>query len=264
MSLGLAILTDEGVVLSAESLGTLIGQEQKELKAICSNCGKETVPNMICSKCNKDLGPTPKLTRSFPVSHTYYCQKLFKINGHSGVIVVGNPSLGKTKAQYAVFSFINWLKEHDAFDAYALEIAEKWQEFCEESKILDNHRGNTSLLFAGTREEKKPSSFGVNISITDGKLNKGRISTHGVMAAGVHDILDKIFEGGGIQKYPVKEFPLQDAVEFAEFLIMTQIGIDKYSARIPRVGGDIDIAVIHPIHGFKKKKKKNLHKKLEI
>jgi len=263
MSLGIAVLTEEGVVVAAESLGTLLSQEKAEISSKCKKCGQEGRPNLACTKCGEVLGPAPDFTRQFPATHTFHCQKLFRVNRSCALIVVGNPSLGEMKAQHVVFAFINWLEQNDHAEDYAEQMPTNWDAFCSEAKTLAKHKGNTEIVFAGIKAKGSPAPFAQSITINNGKIKAGSVSAYGVLAVGVHEILDKMFGGGGIKQYPVKEFPLQDAVEFAEFIMQTQIGIDKYTARLPRVGGEIDVAVIHPNHGFAWVRQKELQAIME-
>lgn len=263
MSLGIVILTEEGVVLAAESLGTLILHEQMEIKSKCSKCGNDDVPNMICPKCNQILGAIPPVSRQVPVTHTFYCQKLFRINDYCGLIVVGNPTIGEMKAQYCVFAFINWLKDNNKYGDYAEQMITNWRDFCSHEGIASKQKEMTELTFAGIKTKGSPSPYAQTLVHMKGRIDSKYVSSFGIVAVGVHEILDKMFGGGGIREYPVKEFPLQDAVEFAEFLMTTQIGYDKYTARIARVGGDVDIAIVHPIKGFAWVKQKDLQKIIE-
>jgi len=263
MSLGIIILTEEGVVLAAESLGTLILHEQTEIKSKCPKCGHEEVPNMVCSKCSQVLGAVPSLSREVPATHTFYCQKLFRINNHAGLIVVGNPTIGEMKAQHCVYAFMNWMKENGKFEDFAEQMVTSWQDFCTQIGLAAKHRGRTELIFAGIKANDSLSPFAQTLVHTKDKIDAGPVSSYGIVAVGVHEILDKMFGGGGIREYPVKEFPLQDAVEFAEFLMKTQIGYDKYTSRIARVGGDIDIAIVHPNQGFAWVRQKDLQKIIE-
>lgn len=263
MSLGIVVLTDEGVVMAAESLGTLLVQTHAEIQSPCKKCKEQVKPNMICPKCSENLGPFPKLSQQLPATHTYYCQKLFKLNEHAGLIIVGSPLLGAMKAQHRVFCFINWLKEKTLYTDYAEQMVAHWQTFCNEGNILQAHGAMTEIAFAGIKTNGSLLPFAQTMKMTKGKIEIGGSLTAGIVAIGVHEILDKMFLGGGIREYPVKEFPLQDAVEFSEFLMQTQIGVDKYTARIPRVGGDIDVAVIHPNHGFAWVRQKSLIKTIE-
>ena len=48
--------------------------------------------------------------------------------------------------------------------------------------------------------------------------------------------------------YPL--FSLQDAIDYAEFLIRTTSAHQRFSQAIPNVGGDIDVALVTPFNGF--------------
>ena len=51
--------------------------------------------------------------------------------------------------------------------------------------------------------------------------------------------------------------PVQDAIDLAKFIINTTIGIARFEAGFPSCGGPIDIAVIHPNKKFQWIQKKN-------
>ena len=262
MSLGIAVLTEEGVVVAAESLGTLLSQEKAAISSKCK-CGQEGKPNLACAKCGQVIGPAPDILRQYPATFTFHCQKLFRINRNSALLIVGNPTLGDMKAQHVIFAFVNWLREKVLDNDYAEQMVVHWQTFCSETNTLGTHKGKTELVLAGIKAKGSPAPFAQQISIADGKVQAAPSISSGIIAIGVHEILDKMFGGDGIRQYPIKDFPLQDAVEFTDFLMQMQIGVDKYTARLPRVGGEIDIAVIHPNHGFAWVRQKDLQRAME-
>ena len=51
-------------------------------------------------------------------------------------------------------------------------------------------------------------------------------------------------------KPPFHLFSLQDAIDYAEFLIKTTSEHQRFSTKIPNVGGAIDIALLTPFDGF--------------
>ena len=77
MSLAIGITTEDGIVLAAESLGTLMGISFQQLNIKCK-CGYEGPVNLTCPKCNSGFGQMPGIPNEIPTSHTHYCQKLFK------------------------------------------------------------------------------------------------------------------------------------------------------------------------------------------
>lgn len=259
MSLGIVVTTEEGIVLAAESLGTLISRETQQLSADCSKCGTKVKPNMACPSCGEVIGPVPDLTRTTPSTHTYHCQKLFQLNKYTGLIIVGNPHIGRKKVQHIVNEYKIWQEKNGRSNGYAEETVDAWKEFCESNDVYDGHNGDTQLVFSGIKDSDSPAAFIQSIILHNENVNYSSVSSSGIMVAGVHEILDKMFGEGNIRNYPVKDFPLQDAVEFAEFLLQTQIGVDKYTNRIPRLGGHIDIAIVHPSAGFKWVQVKELH-----
>ncbi len=263
MSLGIAILTEEGTVLATESMGTLLTTRHQEIESKCTECGYDGKPNISCVKCNKVFGPVPTFSLQSPVSHTFYCQKLFQINDQVGVITIGHTKINGLRIQHLIYQFINWLQQNNNFNEYCKNMVQYWQEYCSDQNLLENHNGKTELIFAGTGTTEMINQYAIVVVHENGELKLKSPIEFGVAMAGAHDVIDKMFGDDGVKQYPVKEFPLQDAVEFAKFLIQTQIGVDKYICRIPRVGGELDIAVIHPTYGFKWVQQKKLQQILE-
>lgn len=260
MSLAIGITTEDGIVLAAESLGTLMGISSQQLNVQCK-CGYQGPANLTCPKCNSGLGQMPSIPNIIPTSHTHYCQKLFKINDRIGLTIVGTSKLHNIIIQQWLMKFRGYLESIQKGDG---DISVISQEVINFFNIMNNtvqNTGNTELDMYGYDSSMTPCHLKININ---GNVAKSAFTNgYGITAAGVHEILDLMFGNGAINNYPVHEFPLQDAVEFANFLMKTQIGVDKYSNRIPRVGGDIDIAVIHPDVGFKWIQQKGLQRILE-
>jgi 20S proteasome alpha/beta subunit len=262
MTLCLAVLTEEGTIMAADSLGTMSVLEENKLVKRC-DCGYEGIPSMRCPKCGKEQGLVPPLLKAIPSTQTFHCQKLFKLNTWVGLSLAGAPKFKGTKIQHWLSRFINWLNIKKYAQDKTEKMIEHFKEFLNEEKVLEGFQDNTEILIAGISEAPNNSPSGTIMTLTPKGIIESKFTEYGILVIGVHEILDKMFGGGSIQEYPVREFPLQDAVEFAQFLMHTQIGFDKYTNRIPRVGGDVDIAVIHPVSGFRWVKQKDLQKILE-
>jgi hypothetical protein len=70
------------------------------------------------------------------------------------------------------------------------------------------------------------------------------------------------------QKHPEDQavynvFSIQDAIDYSEFLIDTTARYQRFSRSFSTVGGEIDIGLITPFHGFKWIRQKSLGKILE-
>lgn len=260
MSLAIGITTEDGIVLAAESLGTLMGISVQQLNVKCE-CGYEGPANLTCPQCNKGLGQMPDISNEIPTSHTHYCQKLFKINNRIGMTIVGNSKLNNVIIQQWLMKFRVYLESIQKGDGDISVISNEFINFFNQMNSSSQNIGNTEIDMYGY--DSNLASCHSKILINGNKITMNSTMGYGITAAGVHEILDSMFGNGGIKNYPIQAFPLQDAVEFANFLMKTQIGVDKYSNRIPRVGGDIDIAVIHPDVGFKWIQQKGLQRILE-
>src|SRR5262249_24526756 len=62
----------------------------------------------------------------------------------------------------------------------------------------------------------------------------------------------------------IEGFSLQDAIDYAEFLIRTTALHQRFSRAIPSVGGDIDIALVTPFDRFRWIKQKELYSQVGI
>ncbi len=260
MSLAIGITTEDGIVLAAESLGTLMGISVQQLNVKCK-CGYEGPANLTCPNCNSGFGKMPDISNEIPTSHTHYCQKLFKINNRVGLTIVGNSKLHNTNTQQWLMKFRAFLESNKKENEDISIISKEFVNFFNQMSNSVQNNGNTKLDMYGYNSKMIPCHYKIIINGNISNVNSS--NGYGINAAGVHEILDLMFGNGGIKNYPIQAFPLQDAVEFANFLMKTQIGVDKYSNRIPRVGGDIDIAVIHPDLGFKWIQQKGLQRILE-
>ena len=58
-------------------------------------------------------------------------------------------------------------------------------------------------------------------------------------------------------------FSLQDAIDYAKFLIRTTADFQRFSGNMPTVGGEIDIALLTNHRGFQWIAQKELYRKLD-
>lgn len=58
-------------------------------------------------------------------------------------------------------------------------------------------------------------------------------------------------------------FSLQDAIDYAKFLVRTTADYQRFSGQMPNVGGDVDIALVTPRGGFKWIAQKELYRILD-
>ncbi|MBN2208399.1 MAG: hypothetical protein JW759_03800 [Candidatus Coatesbacteria bacterium] len=178
------------------------------------------------------------------------------------MVVAGKPKIKERKIQHLLAEFVNTFNEEERETLRTEKIVQKFFEFAKRVDVLESFKKDTEILIAGMSDDgSKPAICGFIIQSDDAVPEIHH--NFGVFPLGVSDALDSLFEQGAIKKYPVRDFPLQDAVEFAEFLMETQKGVDRFVNRIPRVGGEIDVAVIDPVRGFGWVKQKHLQRILE-
>jgi hypothetical protein len=81
------------------------------------------------------------------------------------------------------------------------------------------------------------------------------------MISGVDDVVKILWQNNTVANYPA--FSLQDAVDYAKFLIRTTADWQRFLGKFPTVGGDIDVALITNQAGFRWLEQKPLYRMLE-
>ena len=74
-------------------------------------------------------------------------------------------------------------------------------------------------------------------------------------------VVNMLWKGGNSPNYAA--FSLQDAIDYAKFLIRTTSDFQRFSGEMPTVGGDIDIALITQHRGFQWIAQKQLYRVLD-
>ena len=83
----------------------------------------------------------------------------------------------------------------------------------------------------------------------------------GCSVTGDPTLVNKIWKDSNPPSYQV--FSLQDAIDYAKFLIPTTADYQRFSGNLPTVGVEIDIALVTVRRGFQWISQKPLYKVLE-
>ncbi len=264
MTLIVSLRIPDGIVIAGDSLSTVVGQGQLEAQI-----------DVTCPDCNHQH----EIKQNFPVppmaATTFsYAQKVFPFCKKFGVGAFGTGLL----ANISVYFTMRLLEEK----------LQKEKRYFEEVTAIAKIIGDTfhKLLQEQLKQEntsvdalqKKQAILGFQVVGYDdtqpktvevfvGRKAHNRVQSElGCTYSGSGEMVHAIWglyntDPQSQPPYPI--FSLQDAIDYAEFLIRTTIDHQRFSQTIPTVGGDIDIALVTPFDGFRWIRQKTLGKILE-
>lgn len=257
MTLIVSLRTSDGIVIAGDSLSTMRGNMQMDLdiKHKCSSCGHEDKSKV------KMPGPPVNL------STLSYAQKVFPFMDNFGVGTFGIGQLSGQTIHFAVRKLEKELKDSKtkvdtlagAADTIGKMIFDllKMQE--PNWKKIPKDKGVVGFQIVGYHDGE-PRTIGVSVG------SKVRINTAkdlGMTPSGkteIVDILGKFYQANNAESPALMAFSLQDAIDYAEFLINTTADHQKFSQTLATVGGDIDVALVTPFDGFRWIRQKPLTK----
>ena len=264
MTLIVSLRIPDGIVIAGDSLSTVVGQGQLE-----------ATTEVTCPECNHKHEIQQKLPMPpVPATTFSYAQKVFPFCGKFGVGTFGTGLLANKSVYFAMRLIEQRLKESKTPFERVTEVAEK---------IGDEIHGllRKQLKLENTTVDALPENqviLGFQVVGYDGtepktvevyvgrKVHRRVRKQLGCTYSGSGEIVQAIW--GLHKKHPEKQppyhvFSLQDAIDYAEFLIRTTIAHQRFSPTIPNVGGDIDIALVTPFDRFQWIRQKDLGKVLE-
>ena len=263
MTLIVSLRIPDGIVIAGDSLSTASKTEELDIKidAVCPHC--EQKHNF------KHKMPIPNV----PVTTFSYAQKVIPFYDKFGVGTFGAGLLANQSVYFATRlmeqRFKNEKTEFEGVAEVTKQIGDEIHNLLKkqlgiEKKTLDNLPPNKVVIglqvvgYDGTEPKTVEVSVGREVKISD------HIGL-GFTASGSNEIviaISKLYENKS-QMPPYQLFSLQDAIDYAEFLISTTIAHQQFSQRLSKVGGDIDIALVTPFDGFQWIRQKHLGKILE-
>lgn len=248
MSLVVSLRIPDGVVIAADSLSTVQGRIalQPELKAKCPECKK-----------NIELRNLPTLQLPLPaaLSTSSFSQKLFPFGNKFGIGAFGlSILLGRTVGY--------WIENLEReVDAQAIQTATELAEIVQSRFDVLVHKQFKDV-------DKAPNGFYplgfhvVGYDGDDGKTLEVKIGKKSIVqpqvglgctVSGAMQVVQKLWElsqQDHTQRTNYEIFSLQDAIDYADFLIKTTASYQRFALMIPNVGGQVDIALVTPYRGF--------------
>lgn len=256
MSLVVSVRVPDGIILAADSLMTFQTQAvPKEEFVRCPSC-EAKIPHSLISP------PPPILTTG---SSNF--QKLFYIKKRNiGIAVFGMPFLMGRTIESHIRDFEKKVFENESVERVAAKIAEYFSaELNKEVGNLENipeRQFPIGFQLAGYDDQE--TNIGKTFSIEIGRTSRIEplhAKGYGCSISGDQRVILKLWKEDPNIPIPMPPFqllPLQDAIDYAIFLIETTIKFQRFTPMTPTCGGNIDVAIITHHCGFQWIKKKEL------
>jgi len=247
MTLIVSLRTVDGIVIAGDSLSTMMAQVQ--FKAIvdikCPECGHEHRIDPIATG-----GQIPSSTFSF-------AQKVFPFMKNFGV---GSHGLGQIAGKSTYFAVRELEDKLEAEDWKASGVTKAANEIGQhvfnlaKQSIPDLDKLPDKKVFVGFQVVGYDGPDAKTIRIGIGKeVYSSTIADRGCSVDGETRVVTAIwnlYKTNREDQAEYKLFSLQDAIDYAKFLITTTAAYQRFSRTLPKVGGEIDIGLVTPLDGF--------------
>lgn len=249
MTLIVSLRIPDGIVIAGDSLATIVNQSQ-----LTDNFG------VNCPKCghNHEIEVQSPM-RQLPSTTFSYAQKVFSFCDKFGVGAFGSSLIGDKSVYLAVR-----LIEKKIDDLAMKEVEEianvigneihsiLKQEMEARGFNINDLPVNEVLLgfqvvgYEGTAPKTFEVFIGKSLNV---RVNEGLGCTYSGNGELVQAIW-QLYQNNPGSQATYNLFSLQDAINYAEFLIGATSAHQQFSGTMPNVGGFIDVALITPIEGF--------------
>lgn len=261
MTLVCSLRIPDGIVLAADSLSTMMQQLDLEgdVEVECPNCGEEHT-----------LEEQPLGQANIPGSTFSYSQKVFPLFDRFGVGTFGAGQIAGRTIHFASRELERTLQEEDSTPEAVSEAADRLAEFYQDllRKSVEGFEeapedwSPVGFQVVGYDEDQVPKTVELKIGRA---IHRREFDQVGCTYSGQGHVVRALW--GLYRQRPRDEaafhaFSLQDAVDYADFLIDTTTEHMRFSQRIPQVGGDVDVCLVTPFDEFQWIRRKDLAKQL--
>ncbi len=247
MSLVVSLRIPDGIVIAADSLSTMSGTLgiAGDLQATCPHCNE--------AFDIKDLTFPPM---PIPTSTTSVTEKLTPFHGRYGIGLFGKGILAGKTLTYHVRKLERSTQPSDfpgvseVAEAVGTHLQEQLQEDISNLQDAADDFAPVGAQVVGYDSEQA-KTIELYIGKTISRREHAGIDCN---ISGDTDCVSHIWDGAASGKTvpspDLSAFSLQDAAEYAEFLIHLTARLHGFSPMLPVVGGDVDIAIITEFQGF--------------
>ncbi len=266
MTLNVSLRVPDGIVLASDSLATLMQafNQKMNVPATCTSCG--TIFEL------KDVQTPPV---AIPSSTWPYAQKMYPLQGIYGIATFGSAFVNSRSIYNHIIELESKLSnpnEADHFEKtsqtiisyFQAQLFAEWKKIGIDPALQPNDFAPFGFHFVGfTKDangEPMPNTYLINVGKTP-KVDK--YNSIGCTWSGDGSVVRLLWNPAVSAVANYAAFSLQDAIDYAKFLIRTTADFQRFSGRLPTVGGEIDIALITNHRGFRWIAQKELYRILD-
>lgn len=266
MTLNVSLRVPDGIVIASDSLSTSMRAINQKLNVVgtCQKCGE---PVEI-----KDV-QTPPL--AVPSSTWPYAQKLFPIQKRFGLAIFGSAFVNARSMYNHIIELSPELpsiaESEDPFqrtlefirDYFHKQLLEEWKKANVQTDLQPDTFFPFGFHLVGYSRNAGQEPAARTALIHIGKTPKVQVNEGiGCTWSGDGSVVGLLW-GTPPKGANFAVFSLQDAIDYAKFLIRTTADYQRFSGNLPTVGGDIDIALVTNHRGFQWIAQKELYRILD-
>lgn len=264
VTLNVSLRVPDGIVLASDSLSTQMEQinQKMNVDATCPQCGNRFE--------QKDVQTPPMVV---PVSTWPYSQKMFPLDGRFGLATWGSGFVNRRSIYNHIIELSPRLpkaetgKEHlgavTTFitDYFQGQLLAEWKKIGIDEALQPETFFPFGFQLVGFAKDANGDPVPTTTLINIGK--KPVVTSQpdiGCNVSGDTSVAQLLWHNN-VANYGA--FSLQDAIDYARFLIKTTSEFQRFFGKTPTVGGEIDVALITSHRGFQWIAQKELYRILE-
>lgn len=267
MTLNVSLRVPDGIVIASDSLSTLTQAINQKLTVTgkCEKCGEITEI--------KDAQAPPM---TVPSSTWPYTQKLFPVKDRFGLAIYGWGFVNDRSIYNHMIDLVpKFPAEAESDNDFFGTLSDFIVKYFHGQLVAQLQKMELSIdlqpddwfpfgfQFAGFARDDKGEPVSRTHLIAIGKKTKVDVYDEiGCTISGDPTVVNMLWEAPS-HRLNLASFSLQDAVDYAKFLIRTTSDYQRFSGNMPTVGGDIDIALLTNHRGFQWIAQKELYRMLD-
>jgi hypothetical protein len=266
VTLNVSLRVPDGIVIASDSLSTLTQAVKQKLNVVgtCQKCGEQVEI--------KDV-QTPPI--AIPTSTWPYAQKLFPIQKRFGLAIFGNAFVNARSMYNHIIELTPQFPKigegEDAFqkllefirDYFHGQLLEDWKKANVPVDLQPETFWPFGFHFVGYSRNANNEPAPKTALISIGRKPQVQVyESIGCTWSGDGSVVSLLW-GQNARGANYSVFSLQDAIDYAKFLIRTTADYQRFSGSLPTVGGDVDIALVTNHRGFQWIAQKELYRILD-
>lgn len=267
MTLNVSLRVPDGIVLASDSLATLMSlvNQKVNVEGNCQSCGAKVEI--------KDV-QTPPMT--VPSSTWPYAQKMYPIQERYGLATYGSGFVNNRSIYNHIIELADrfpasadnedHLEKMTRFivDYFRDQLLAEWKKTGVDVNLQPDDFHPFGFQLCGFTKDPNGDPVPHTHLLRMGKTPSiTKIDSIGCTWSGDGSVVGLLWPKTGVGAANFQAFSLQDAIDYAKFLIRTTADFQRFSGRLPTVGGEIDIALITNRRGFRWIEQKPLYRILD-